>query len=87
VLESARSYRDTVPAAYAEPMSPEKQRKPARQEFEVAYFTKELGRSLQRKMLQARLDDFSDSTITAATHGDEPSADSFEAPPREDRAG
>ncbi|MDB5883016.1 MAG: hypothetical protein JWP43_2894 [Ramlibacter sp.] len=62
-------------------------RKAARQEFEVAYYTKELGRSLQRKMLQSRLDDFTDSSIPAATHGDEPSADSYSAPPREDRAG
>jgi hypothetical protein len=68
-------------------MAPDTDRKPARQEFEVAYYTKELGRSLQRKMLQSRLDDFTDSSITAATHGDEPSADSYAAPPREDRAG
>jgi hypothetical protein len=68
-------------------MSPDKDRKPARQEFEVAYYTKELGRSLQRKMLQQRLDDFSDSSVTLATHGDEPSAESYAPPPREDRAG
>jgi len=68
-------------------MSPDKDRKPAREEFEVAYYTKELGRSLQRKMLQRRLDDFTDSSITAATHGDEPAADGYGPPPPEDRAG
>ena len=68
-------------------MAPEKDRKAPREEFEVAYYTKELGRSLQRKLLQRRLDDFTDSSITAATHGDEPSADSYQPPPREDRAG
>jgi hypothetical protein len=68
-------------------MSPDKKPKPAREEFEVAYYTKELGRSLQRKLLQRRLDDFTDSSITAASHGDEPSADSYQPPPREDRAG
>jgi hypothetical protein len=77
-----------VGASYAELMAPEKDRKAAaRQEFEVAYYTKELGRSLQRKMLQKRLDDFTDSSgITAAKH-DELSAEHFDPPPREDRAG
>jgi type II secretory pathway component PulK len=69
-------------------MSPAKDRKPARQEFDVACYTKELGRSLQRKMLQKRLDDFTDSSsVTAATHGEEPSAENYAQPPREDRAG
>lgn len=62
-------------------------RKAARQEFQGACSTQELGRSLQRKMLQKRLDDFTGSSITAAGHGDEPSPESFEPPPREDRAG
>ena len=53
----------------------------------MAYYTKELGRSLQRKMLQKRLDDFSDSSTTVAAHGDEPAAESYAPPPREDRAG
>ena len=87
VLESAPSYRGRVFGRYAGPMSPEKERKPERQEFEVAYYTKELGRSLQRKMLQKRLDDFSDSSVTVAAHGDEPLAESYAPPPREDRAG
>jgi hypothetical protein len=66
----------------------EKDRKAAREEFEVAYYTKELGRPLQRKMLQKRLQDFSDSTISAAaSHGEELSAESRVAMPPEDRAG
>ena len=35
----------------------DRDRKAAREEYEVAYYTKELGRPLQRKMLQKRLDD------------------------------
>jgi hypothetical protein len=65
----------------------DKDRKPARQEFDVACATKELGRPLQRKLLQKRLDDFSDSSIVSASHGEEPSRESFAPPPREDRAG
>lgn len=68
-------------------MAPDKDRKAARQEFEVTYYTKELGRSLQRKTLQKRLDDLADSSISAATHGDEPSSDNYAPTPREDRAG
>lgn len=66
----------------------DKGRKAARDEFEVAYYTKELGRSLQRKLLQRRLADFSDSTIKkAASHGEEASPEANYVPPREDRAG
>lgn len=68
-------------------MAPDKQRKPAREEFEVAYYTKELGRSLQRKLLQKRLDDFSDGGTAAAAHGEESSSESYAPLPREDRAG
>lgn len=64
----------------------DKDRKAARQGVEVAYYTKELGRSLQRKLLQRQLADFSDSSIMAANHGEEPAPD-WDAPPREDRAG
>lgn len=68
-------------------MATDKPHKAARSEFEVEYYTKELGRPLQRKLLQKRLDDFSDSSITAAGHHDEPAAESYPPPPREDRAG
>lgn len=65
----------------------DKDRKAAREEYEVAYYTKELGRPLQRKMLQRRFNDFSESTINAASHGEEPSPENQAPPPREDRAG
>jgi hypothetical protein len=68
-------------------MAPEKDRKAPREEFEVAYYTKELGRPLQRKLLQRRLSDLSDSNITAASHGEEPSWENYGPPPPEDRAG
>ena len=45
------------------------------------------GRKLQRKMLQRQFNDFSDSHINAAQHGEDVTAESLGAPPREDRAG
>lgn len=68
-------------------MAPDKERKPTRREFEVDYYTKELGRPLQRKLLQRRLNDITDSNITAASHGDDPKMEVETQPPREDRAG
>jgi hypothetical protein len=64
-----------------------KSRKPGREEFEVAYYTKELGRPLQRKLLQRRLADLSDRAITPASHGEEDSPELNYVPPKEDRAG
>ena len=64
-----------------------KNRNPVREEFEVAYYTKELGRPLQRKLLQRRFADFGDGNITAAGHAEEPSPERDEPTPREDRAG
>ncbi|AMO23161.1 hypothetical protein [Ramlibacter tataouinensis] len=70
-------------------MTPEKERRPARDEFEVAYYTKELGRPLQRKMLQQRLKDLSGGSagVAAAHHGDQPAAPDAAPPLRADRAG
>jgi hypothetical protein len=69
-------------------MEPDKDKgKAAREEFEIAYYTKELGRSLQRKLLQRRLADLSDSSIRPASHAEEPSPDRNAPTPREDRAG
>lgn len=69
-------------------MAPEKDkdRKAPRQEFEVAYYTKELGRSLQRELLARRLADLSGSH-RASRHGEEASPDTPLPPPPEDRAG
>jgi hypothetical protein len=62
--------------------------KAARDEYEVAYYTKELGRPLQRKLLQHRLEEINDGSISSASaHGEEPSNDHGAAPPRDDRAG
>lgn len=58
---------------------------PARPEFEVAYFTKELGRPLQRKMLARQLAGLNDDA--AASHGEDPISEADGSPPREDRAG
>lgn len=71
-------------------MAPDKvkdRKKPRRQEFEVAGDTKKLGRPIKRKSPQQRLADLSDSNITAASHGEEPSPERNYVPPPEDRAG
>lgn len=67
-------------------MPPEKDKGP-RREFEVAYFTKELGRTLQKEMLRQRLADFSDSRIEQAGHGEDASADAGPQLPQDQRAG
>ena len=71
------------------PKGPDKDKGPAvaREEFEVAYYTKELGRSLQRKLLQRRLAALRDSNSQAAGHGEEASPEPDRVPPKEDRAG
>ena len=63
-----------------------KSRKPqARREFEVAYFTKELGRPLQRQMLARQLAGLNDDA--SASHGEDWPSQADSSPPREDRAG
>jgi hypothetical protein len=64
-----------------------KERKDAPEEFEVAYYTNELGRPLQRKLLQRQFAQLSDSNIKAAAHGEESSPEGDSVLPREDRAG
>jgi len=70
-------------------MAPETELQPARDEFEVAYYTKELGRPLQRKLLQQRLNDLSrGSAGVAADHPDDrPAMQEGNPKQREDRAG
>jgi hypothetical protein len=68
-------------------MQQDKDRQPVREEFEVAYYTKELGRSLQRKLLQRHLADFSHNNITAVCHGEDAEPELRSPLPREDRAG
>lgn len=63
-------------------------RKAARDEFEVAYYTKNLGRPLQRKLLQRRLNELSEGAGTAeASHGDDSKLEEPAQLPPEDRAG
>jgi hypothetical protein len=57
----------------------------ARPEFEVAYYTKELGNALQREMLQKQLNLLSDST--AARHGEDAEPLLDPSLPQDDRAG
>ena len=74
-----------------DPMAPgkdrDKHRKPARREFEAGRDTDESMRPLQRKAAPKRRDDPTDSAVTAASHGEEPSAQTYAPLPREDRAG
>ena len=58
-----------------------------RPEFEVAYYTKELGQSLQREMLQKQLARFSDTGSITSSHGEDAAPQLEPAPPQEDRAG
>jgi hypothetical protein len=68
-------------------MTPEKTQKPPREEFEVEHHTKQLGSRRQRKLLRWRIHEASDGSITAASHGEEPSRERWGPPPPEDRAG
>ena len=62
-----------------------KQSKPDREEFEVAYYTKELGRPLQRKLLQQQME--AGGSASTCAHGEDSSFESPTSPPRQDRAG
>ena len=66
---------------------PSEKDKGPRREFEVAYFNKELGRTLQKEKLRQRLADFSDSRIEQAGHGEDACAESGLPQPLDDRAG
>lgn len=57
-----------------------------RDEFEVAYYTKELGRPLQRQLLRQRLADFMGNRSPRAPHGEDPSPEGTPLPPQDDRA-
>lgn len=71
-------------------MGPDKDGQAARDEFEVAWYTKELGRPLQRKLLQRRFDEIGDGhSVSAAnpSHGDDAGRERHDQCPPEDRAG
>ena len=56
-----------------------------RDKFEVAYYTKELGRTIQRRMLQQQMD--ASGSASSSAHGEDSSFDSPSNPPQHDRAG
>ena len=58
-----------------------------RPEFEVAYYTKELGKELQREMLQKQLARLSESGTVRAAHGEDAAPQPEVAMPQVDRAG
>jgi hypothetical protein len=70
-------------------MNPEKKDRGPRQEYEVAYYTKELGRSLQRKMLRERLEDLNDPRADLPAHGEgaHPDPEQASPPAQDERAG
>ncbi len=72
-------------------MQPDKanhrQPKTHRDEFEVAYYTKELGRTIQRKMLQQQMEASGSASTSVSAHGEDSSFDSHANPPQHDRAG
>jgi len=58
----------------------------SRPEFEVAYYTKELGKPLQRQMLQQQLALLAESGARRL-HGEDTTSETEAPPPAEDRAG
>jgi hypothetical protein len=68
---------------------PDRNKKPSgsSQEFEVAYYTKELGKTLQRQMLEKQLARFSEGSNAASRHGEDAAPAADTVTPQEDRAG
>jgi hypothetical protein len=62
-------------------------RQGARPEIEVAWYTKELGKPLQRELLQQQLARLSENSRVSGGHGEDTAPPVEEAPPQEDRAG
>jgi hypothetical protein len=56
-------------------------------EFELAYYTKELGKPLQRQLLQKQLALLGEGASAAARHGEDLVPEHEGPPPQEDRAG
>ena len=69
-----------------EPDKATKDHKPHRDKYEIAYFNKELGRTLQRKMQQQQLES-SGSSASSVAHGEDRSFEIHSSPPQHDRAG
>jgi len=67
-------------------MAPNKQRNASRKEFRAEH-SRQPARQASRKLPPRRLHDIGDASISAASHGEDPSIERDTAPPREDRAG
>lgn len=76
-----------MPIDQARDQKDRQDRKSPRPEFEVAYYTKELGRPLQRRMLERQLAAFNSDTPPPASHHDDELPQMDGSPPRADRAG
>lgn len=63
------------------------QREAARREFELAYYPREIGRPLQRKILERQLATLSAATPIKAAHHDERVCSVESGTPPDDRAG
>lgn len=61
-----------------------RERKP-RREYGVAYYAKELGRTIQRKLLQQQME--ASACASSCAHGEDSSFDTHDNPPQHDRAG
>ena len=62
-------------------------RQGARPEIEVAWYTKELGKPLQRELLRKQLARLSEASRVSGGHGEDTAPQLEDAPPPEDRAG
>jgi hypothetical protein len=62
-------------------------RKGGRPEFEIAYYTKELGPAVQRKLLEQQLARLSEDGKARRGHGEDAAPEPEPPPPEEDRAG
>jgi hypothetical protein len=67
--------------------SKDRPRKPRPEFGAPARARQQLGRPLRNQRVQGRLADFSDTTSTAAAHGEDLAGEREKPPPREDRAG
>jgi hypothetical protein len=56
-------------------------------EFELAYYTKELGKPMQRQLLRKQLALLGEGANAAARHGEDLVPEHEGPPPQEDRAG
>ncbi len=67
-------------------MEPDKAReREPRHEYEVAYFARELGRTIRRKLLVQHME--ASGSAAGSAHGEDSSFQTHDNPPQHDRAG